>query len=887
MGRFDLCMVLIGFCSLAAAQTRDLQAVEASPCLEAPDVGTSREAVARCLYEEGLEQEKKPEAERRLADLATRNPDDGWAVYYRALLNWEKPLAAEPLLRQAEIRFANEHEVRGELLARANRQRVLITLQRPREAGREARRAAELGDNSGSPELRARGRIVLARQLLMGGGDLETAYTVLSELSRSLPGDAPYSIFRDTLAHLGSVAVEIGRLPEATSAYSRLQDLARRNEDTYYEALAWYGLTRIASERLVEDPSAQRSGEVRRLAERALTTARQAGYESVQAKAHWVLGSLGPLDGAPAHLKRCAALAPTVTDRSYCLGALARRLAVSNPSQAIVLADRAKFLAVESKDPIARAFAERDQMRVAWGSEAPVKATADSWAALDAIETLRDLQPEGSDVQAGLFSTWADDYLWFSGRLLRAGREGKADAGWAETRAFEVTERMRARSLVDALHAAKVEPMGPPGPSGGSFATLEAVRRALAPDQALLSFQVAPSEDLSGDFGGGSWLTSVTRAGVHVDPLPDRGALRDAVALFDGLFTGPEGREEVGEAVAARLYGRLLAPALARLPPGITRLILVPDDALHRLPFDALRAAPGEPPLGARYALSRVPSATLWLRWRSQAPPRAPRAALVLADPSSPPAASKLALAPLAHARSEGWEVAHALGRGSSLLEGDEASEAAVKGNRLADFGVLHLAAHAVTDETHPERSAVILAAGAPAAAGGGEDGMLRAAEIARLHLGSRVVVLGSCRSAGGQVLRGEGVMSLARAFFQAGARTVVATLWPVRDADAEALFERFYHHLARGETVASALRSARRDRIAAGAPPSAWAGFVALGDGDARPVTAGGWRLAWTLPWIWITAGCVLLALTALAAWRLDPGASRRRRYPVFHTTR
>ncbi len=619
--------------------------------------------------------------------------------------------------------------------------------------------------------------------------------------------------------------------------------------------------------------------------------AKEARNTLILAKTSSILGSVLPGAAARRYLARCQEVATTDRDRSYCLSALARRRAASDPAEAKALMSRAVALAKQAGDPFSQAFAERERMRMAWTLEAPVHATADSWAALDAIEALRDLQPKGSDVQAGLFSTWADDYLWLSGRLLRAEKEGKAAAGWAEARAFEVTERMRARSLMDDLRAAEVEPKGPPPKTGDTFATLAALRRALAPNQALLSFQVAPSQDLSGDFGGGSWLIAVTRGAVRVYPLPDRGELRRAVAFFDGLFHGPEGRDEAAATLSALLYRRLLAPALADLSPRVTRLILVPDDALHRLPFDALGAGAGKAPLGARFALARVPSATLWLRWRSQTPPPALRAALVLADPTRPPTAAKLALAPLAHARSEGWEVAHALGRGSSLLEGDDASEAVLEGSRLADFGVLHLAAHAVTDEAHPERSAVVLAASG--AAGGGSpgearrDGLLRASEIARLHLDGRLVVLGSCSSAGGQMLRGEGVISLARAFFQAGARTVVATLWPVRDDYAEALFERFYHHLARGEAVADALREARRDRIAAGAPAAAWAGFVVLGDGGAHPVPTESWRLAWTPLWVWLIAGCLLLGIALLIGRRLVRGPSQRRRYPVFHTTR
>ena len=135
-----------------------------------------------------------------------------------------------------------------------------------------------------------------------------------------------------------------------------------------------------------------------------------------------------------------------------------------------------------------------------------------------------------------------------------------------------------------------------------------------------------------------------------------------------------------------------------------------------------------------------------------------------------------------------------------------------------------------MADDGAAERSAVFLAPGAD-----GEDGLLQAREIGALDLNGQIVVLSACQTAGGTVLGGEGVLSLARAFFQAGARTVVGTRWPIRDADAAALFEMFYRNLARGLTVSEALARTKADAIAEHHPPAAWAALVLWGEGSAR----------------------------------------------------
>lgn len=421
------------------------------------------------------------------------------------------------------------------------------------------------------------------------------------------------------------------------------------------------------------------------------------------------------------------------------------------------------------------------------------------------------------------------------------------------------------------------------------FATIEQVQENLAPDQALLSFQLALWEGIFEDFPGGSWVTVVTRDGVDVHRLPDSYQIEARIDLLTGYLG--QGRHD--PALARRLYRDLLADALAGLPEGVRHLILVPDGALHRLPFSVLQEDEGTAPLGAGYRLSRAPSATLWLRWRQEPARHRDSRALVLAAPPGVEGAPDLAadepqvatgddpigngvhtdafplferLGPLPYARNEGWSIRRHLGPETRLLLGTEASEHRLKESGLGPYGLVHFAAHATpggTGPDHLDRAGVFLAGGAE-----DQDGWLQYREIVELDFEDRAVVLSTCHGARGNVVHGEGVLDLARAFFQAGARSVVASLWRLEDRRAAAFFDRFYLHLSRGHSLAEALRRTREEQIGAGVPATAWAGILLVGDGSLVPVPARqGHPLA--LP---VAAAAVLLLAAGVAS------AARRR---------
>ncbi|HET9481766.1 MAG TPA: CHAT domain-containing protein, partial [Candidatus Polarisedimenticolia bacterium] len=192
-------------------------------------------------------------------------------------------------------------------------------------------------------------------------------------------------------------------------------------------------------------------------------------------------------------------------------------------------------------------------------------------------------------------------------------------------------------------------------------------------------------------------------------------------------------------------------------------------------------------------------------------------------------------LRPLPAARKEGRRLLQSYGNQGLLMEGVDATETVLKRASLDDVGLLLFAAHAIVDQQVPRRSAIVLAAGSPGDSSAGEDGLLQPPEISRLRLEGAIVALSGCQSAAGRAIEGEGLLSLARSFFQAGSAAVVGNLWPARDDEAGALFGALYRNLAEGLPLAAALQRAQQKLIRSGAPTEAWAGIVVLGDGDAR----------------------------------------------------
>ncbi len=330
----------------------------------------------------------------------------------------------------------------------------------------------------------------------------------------------------------------------------------------------------------------------------------------------------------------------------------------------------------------------------------------------------------------------------------------------------------------------------------------------------------------------------------------------DAVERFRTALADPS-RQDVRRR-STELRGLLIGP-LQALVAGVPHLLISPDGPLNLIPSEALRGANGRY-LVEDHLISYVTTGRDLTRMQTPRP--SPGAAIVFADPAfgersarqqsagAGPASrlpkdsggqSSVHFTRLAATLGEAKRILDAL-PDAQLRAGADATETALKG--LHRPRILHIATHGffhenggrATDTQTPNpllRSGLVLA-GANLPREGADDGILTALEAANLDLwGTELVTLSACDTGIGVVRDGEGVYGLRRAFFLAGAESLVMSLWPVSDLITRDIMAGYYAGLANGLGRGAALRrmQLRMLKRPGRAHPFYWASFIQAGD--------------------------------------------------------
>jgi len=267
--------------------------------------------------------------------------------------------------------------------------------------------------------------------------------------------------------------------------------------------------------------------------------------------------------------------------------------------------------------------------------------------------------------------------------------------------------------------------------------------------------------------------------------------------------------------VTRKLSALLLEPVAAELK-AYQDLVLVPNDLLLYLPIHALTREGADGVVRFLAETHRVSFVTQLELTDLLAPTSAKTGVALLAfsnPDGSLPAASR-----------EVRELAR-IRQGSTALDGAQATKARFL-NLVSQFPDIHLATHGVLDAERPERS-YLLMAGADEA-----SQHLSVVEIAGLSLAPNgLAVLSACETALGEQVPGAALITLAAAFSQAGAQSIVASLWKVNDASTRDFMVTFYRALGSAGRV-EALQQAQIAvlRNPATAHPFYWAPFILIG---------------------------------------------------------
>ena len=379
-----------------------------------------------------------------------------------------------------------------------------------------------------------------------------------------------------------------------------------------------------------------------------------------------------------------------------------------------------------------------------------------------------------------------------------------------------------------------------------------------------------------------SYLFAATSTGLQTFALPPRAEIEQKARAWYQLMESyarppafksvlemqqwKKSTQQKADAVAAQLSRILLAPARALLAD--KRLLIVPDGALHYVPFAALPVVRGQlsvarkqaknngqrtpdnrPPLIVHHELLTLPSASRLALQRRRFDGRAlaPKMLALLADPifsNNDPrlvsktrdgnAGTKTQWLRLPATRQEAEAVMPLVPAESRMIALDFAANLATATSpEMSQYRHVHFATHGLFDNEHPELSSLVFSQRDEK--GAAQNGYLRTMDVFNLKLNAELVVLSGCRTGLGKEVNGEGLLGLTHGFMSAGARRVMASLWQVSDVATAELMRRFYQGLLgeRKLSPAAALRAAQLEMMKDPrySAPYYWAAFTLQGE--------------------------------------------------------
>jgi tetratricopeptide (TPR) repeat protein/CHAT domain-containing protein len=393
---------------------------------------------------------------------------------------------------------------------------------------------------------------------------------------------------------------------------------------------------------------------------------------------------------------------------------------------------------------------------------------------------------------------------------------------------------------------------------------LKDAQKTLKPDQAYIDYILYGEET--------GWYARCLVVKRDSVALVDLDSSFDYTKAVNDYYQSIQKKDRGRDAQSALLFKALIKPLESKLS-GVKQLIIVPDDILAILPFDALRKDGNSPYLCQSYQITLAPSISVlkmidgrpagkrkgdWLGLGGV--PYGPdsgqgegRGLAISGAVTEKTKAYYAALGAEAYfgARGLTWRdlpgteyevktIAQEAfgGKGVRLLLGDQASMSNVKklsdSGELAEQKIVHFACHAFFDAEYPQYSSLVLSeAGAKDDGASGETGYLTVEDVALLRFNADLVALSACETGKGTQWLGDGLVGFTRSLLVAGANRAEVTLWPIDDAATKDFMLRWYTLIqAEGLDYSDALTRVKREFIKSGqySDPAYWSGFVLYG---------------------------------------------------------
>jgi len=415
-----------------------------------------------------------------------------------------------------------------------------------------------------------------------------------------------------------------------------------------------------------------------------------------------------------------------------------------------------------------------------------VKALSRSLANVDGVRA----RFRSEEFKMGLFSDLQD--------VFDRGVDLHSELGDA-ARAFELSERSRARALLDSVRER--------AQLGNNVAVntvdLPALQRTLSSDERVVQFHALSDRVIV-------WV--IGPEGIESKSIVIK--RRDLDELVDTFRNTVVRGRRAAITNAERLGAALIEPL--GLTEGL-RLIVVPHGPLHYLPFQALRVKGRY--LIEMHPISVAPSASVAAHLARSTQ----RTQAELAAFGNPLIAEKYNLP---GAEVEAKRIVQLFPR-NQIFMGPEATKSQFR-KVVGGMPIVHVAAHAEADQIDPLYSRILLA---------NEDGQqafLEAHEVLTMQLrGTSLVTLSTCDSGLGRIAGGDEVLGFPRVFLSAGVSALIASLWPVSDDATEVLMSALYRELVAGKDLQRAMQAGQLAvlRQPQTAHPFFWAPFNLIGD--------------------------------------------------------